>query len=60
MDKGLQIIPMARLIAGRYQVMVKWMVFRAAGISSACFFNLNKPLFVRRDECKLLSTYQTP
>jgi len=38
------------LIAARYQIMVMCMVFGAAGISSACFLTLSKPLFVRRND----------
>ena len=41
------------LIAARYQIMVMCMVFGAAGISSACFLTLSRPLFLRRDERNL-------
>ncbi len=35
------------LIAARYQIMVMCMVFGAAGISSACFLILVKPIFTK-------------
>jgi putative ABC transport system permease protein len=36
------------LIAARYQIMVMCMIFGAAGISTACFLVLVKPVFERR------------
>ncbi len=36
------------LIAARYQIMVMCMVFSAAGISSACFLTLAKPVFAKK------------
>ena len=38
------------LIASRYQIMVMCMVFGSAGISSACFLMLYKPMCMRKDK----------
>lgn len=34
-------------IAARYQIMVMLMIFGAAGLSSACFLLLSKPIFIK-------------
>lgn len=46
------------LIAVRYQIMVMCMVFGAAGISSACFLTLSRPVFVRQDKFNMITTQE--
>jgi len=46
------------LIAARYQIMVMCMVFGAAGVSSACFLTLSKPIFVRPDKLNMKTTQE--